>query len=654
MELHTDFHKLDRDVQYRILTREPNADPSAYPRTRLYESGAYRQFQPTWLKSYPWLHYSDHSDGAFCRACVFFAPDKVGGQCPGSFVTKPFKFWNRLSDKANLHSSQSYHKISMAKMDEFLVRYKNPSQSISAIVNTETQKVMSNNTKVIESLLKIILLCGKQGLSLRGHRDDHINWIDSEPEGVQHSNQGNFVELVRFRAEHDQILAQHLAKSPRNARYTSKTIQNELIEVVGNSIHDDILQEVKRAKYYSVIADEMADVSNKEQLSLTVRYVLDRTVKEMFVDFIEVERITGESLAMAILHWLHAQGLPASDMRGQCYDGASNMSGACSGCQAIVQQQAPKAMYFHCSAHRLNLAVVSACKIPAFKNAEAYLGEIARFFGSSAKRQRLLDTAVDKMTTPTKAKKLKDACRTRWVQRIDSYAVFEELLPAVHTTLQAMVYPTNFEELRNDWKWDGETITKANGYLYQLEASSFLICFKILLKILSYLREITLKLQMETIDAVYAYKQVRSVVSALKDVKKESTEGFKRVFANTTKLGKDLHGEQFELQKPRVVGRQAHRSNPDVSSVEDYFRITLYHEFLSHVITELQERFLDNQTQVVALGLLSLLPHECIKHDDLPAELNRVVEYYSEDLPHPLLFSTEYVDSKVEAIPRYI
>ena len=62
-------------------------------------------------------------------------------------------------------------------------------------------------------MAKMDVLCGKQGLSLRGHRDDHINWIDSEPEGVQHSNQGNFVELVCFRAEHDQILA-HLAKSP--------------------------------------------------------------------------------------------------------------------------------------------------------------------------------------------------------------------------------------------------------------------------------------------------------------------------------------------------------------------------------------------------------------------------------------------------------
>ena len=79
------------------------------------------------------------------------------------------------------------------------------------------------------------------------------------------------------------------------------------------------------------------------------------------------------------------------------------------------------------------------------------------------------------------------------------------------------------------------------------------------------------------------------------------------------------------IQKPRIVGCQAHISNRNVSSVEDYFVITLYHEFLSHVIIELQERFLHNQTRVVALGLLSLQSHECIKHDDLPAEFNRVV-----------------------------
>ena len=48
--------------------------------------------------------------------------------------------------------------------------------------------------------------------------------------------------------------------------------------------------------------------------------------------------------------------------------------------KSIVQQEAPLALYFHCAAHRLNLAVVSACKLQSCKNAESYVGDIARFF----------------------------------------------------------------------------------------------------------------------------------------------------------------------------------------------------------------------------------------------------------------------------------
>ncbi len=50
----------------------------------------------------------------------------------------------------------------------------------------------------------------------------------------------------------------------------------------------------------TIIAD---DAANHEELSL-------------FVDFLEVERITGRVLGEAIISWLKA------DMRGQCYDGA--------------------------------------------------------------------------------------------------------------------------------------------------------------------------------------------------------------------------------------------------------------------------------------------------------------------------------------------
>lgn len=83
-------------------------------------------------------------------------------------------------------------------------------------------------------------------------------------------------------------------------------------------------------------------------------------------------------------------------------------------------------------------------------------------------RQRLLDKAIDskKSITSKRAKKLKDSYRTRWVEHIECYSVFLELLPAIDQTLKVMVHPSLHAELGNDWNWDGDTITKANGFFF--------------------------------------------------------------------------------------------------------------------------------------------------------------------------------------------
>jgi len=69
-----------------------------------------------------------------------------------------------------------------------------------------------------------------------------------------------------------------------------------MIGIVGKHICDEILLEVNTAKYFSVIADEVTDIY-KEQLSITIRYVLGSDMKEMFLDFVEVQRITGKEIA---------------------------------------------------------------------------------------------------------------------------------------------------------------------------------------------------------------------------------------------------------------------------------------------------------------------------------------------------------------------
>ena len=133
-------------------------------------------------KKFPWIHYSYNVDGVFCRAS-FFAPDDVCRQSLCQFVTVPFKAWIKMSDKANAHAKYDYHQSSMVNMDEFLYRYHNPSHTVNTLLDSEAHQIIERNRKVIESLLKIVILCGKQGLAFCGHHDDNVNWVVEEDHG---------------------------------------------------------------------------------------------------------------------------------------------------------------------------------------------------------------------------------------------------------------------------------------------------------------------------------------------------------------------------------------------------------------------------------------------------------------------------------------
>ena len=106
---HVDLQQLSRHEKYQLLRTKPNSDPSVYPRTRPYPSSSFWQFQPSWMKQYPWLHYSQFADGVFCRACALFAPSNAGGMVLGQFVTAPFRTWTKLTAKACTHAEKEYH-----------------------------------------------------------------------------------------------------------------------------------------------------------------------------------------------------------------------------------------------------------------------------------------------------------------------------------------------------------------------------------------------------------------------------------------------------------------------------------------------------------------------------------------------------------------
>ena len=63
-------------------------------------------------------------------------------------------------------------------MSEFIERYQLPEVAVDSQLNKRLQYQIEYNQKVIESLLKIVILCRKQGLAYRGHPDDQIEFSD--------------------------------------------------------------------------------------------------------------------------------------------------------------------------------------------------------------------------------------------------------------------------------------------------------------------------------------------------------------------------------------------------------------------------------------------------------------------------------------------
>lgn len=151
--------------------------------------------------------------------------------------------------------------------------------------------------------------CGRQGIALRGHRDDSKHLEDVE------SNHGNFQALLKFRCSAgDATLAQHFSKCARNATYHSKTTQNEIIEVLGGMITEKIVANVNEAKFFAVICDEVQDAASIEQITFVLRYVKKEgdhfAVKESFVRFKEQHcKMTGDAIAVSILEKLEELGL---------------------------------------------------------------------------------------------------------------------------------------------------------------------------------------------------------------------------------------------------------------------------------------------------------------------------------------------------------
>lgn len=247
---------------------------------------------------------------------------------------------------------------------------------INVFDSVRAKQVMENRRN-IKPIIEAIMLCGRQDLALRGHKDSGQLVVEKS----ENTNEGNFRELLWYRAFGDKDLKNVLEGPELRNKYTSSISQNAIIESFNCVLLRKIVNRVNEAKCFTVLADETADISGIEQVALCARYVdLEKMIiREDFLQFVPTHDLTGKGLAKLILDNLNQFGIETAFLRGRGYDGAATMSGKYNGVKTHINQSYPLAMFVHCAAHSFNLVVSKSCSVPSIRNCLGTVGKAHDF-----------------------------------------------------------------------------------------------------------------------------------------------------------------------------------------------------------------------------------------------------------------------------------
>uniref|UniRef100_A0A7N0UPV0 TTF-type domain-containing protein n=1 Tax=Kalanchoe fedtschenkoi TaxID=63787 RepID=A0A7N0UPV0_KALFE len=284
-----------------------------------------------------WLEYSIEKDAVFCLCCYLFRPD-TGKQGSGeSFVGKGITSWNK-QDRLDMHvgGSASAHNLAMQKCKDLMKR----GQHIDVVTHKRSDKIISS------------------------------------------SNKRNFLELLKFLVDHNESIGNVvLHNAPRNLKLIAPNIQKDISNAAA-----------QEGDCFAILIDESRDVSINEQMAVAVRYVNKRgEIIERIFGIVHVLDTTALSLKAALDSIFSKYNLTMSRVRGQGYDGASNMRGEFNGLKTLIMKENSSVFYVHCFAHQLQLTLVAVAKNHDEVASLFYLiGILTGVVGASCKRQDML------------------------------------------------------------------------------------------------------------------------------------------------------------------------------------------------------------------------------------------------------------------------
>ena len=244
-EIHLQITDAER---YRLLTSEGPRNVLLLDAIRQNR----RKFLMSWLQDdrfSNWLVYTQLSGGGGLRKiCILMQAHLThGGLVNAAFVKKPCIDFKKFIVKALSHRDAAYHREATLAAKNFISSIK-----CGKDIDAGRAKRTAENKKILTSIVKTVLFCASNNIPLRGHSAD----------------KENFMKLLQFRMDAgDKALKKHFIQMAGNAKYTSPTIQNQILGIANTMVVEEIVAEANES-FISVLPMNPAIFWGKNNLAL--------------------------------------------------------------------------------------------------------------------------------------------------------------------------------------------------------------------------------------------------------------------------------------------------------------------------------------------------------------------------------------------------
>ncbi|XP_017744658.1 PREDICTED: SCAN domain-containing protein 3 isoform X1 [Rhinopithecus bieti] len=211
-----------------------------------------------------------------------------------------------------------------------------------------------------------------------------------------------------------EMLGESAAKKVAQVPLSNDTIARRIQELA-NDMEDQLIEQIKLAKYFSLQLDECRDIANMIILLVYVRFEHGDDIKEEFFFSASLPtNTTSSELYEAVKNYIvNRCGLEFKFCVGVCSDGAASMTGKHSEVVTLIKELAPECKTTHCFIHRESLAMK---KISAELNSVLNdIVKIVNYIKSNALNSRLFSLLCDNMEADHKQLLLH--AEIRWLSR---------------------------------------------------------------------------------------------------------------------------------------------------------------------------------------------------------------------------------------------